>query len=70
VELRYLPLLHMVADIHVPLLDINDIVVDVNHPRATIEMQIHWAGGVHTPLKVRKTNLAATHVPSIATLSN
>ena len=33
---------------------INDIVVDVNHPRATIEMQIHWAGGVHTPLKVRK----------------
>ena len=33
---------------------INEIVVDVNHPRATIEMQIHWAGGVHTPLIVRK----------------
>jgi len=31
---------------------INEIVVDVNHPRATIEMQIHWAGGVHTPLIV------------------
>ena len=33
---------------------INEIVVDVNHPRATIEMQIHWAGGVHTPLTVCK----------------
>ena len=33
---------------------INEIVVDVNHLRATIEMQIHWAGGVHTPLIVRK----------------
>jgi hypothetical protein len=29
-------------------------VIDINHPRATIEMQIHWAGGVHTPLIVRK----------------
>ena len=33
---------------------INEIVIDINHPRATIEMQIHWAGGVHTPLIVRK----------------
>ena len=33
---------------------INEIVVDINHPRATIEMQIHWAGGAHTPLIVRK----------------
>ena len=33
---------------------VNEIVVDVSHPRATIEMQIHWAGGVHTPLIVRK----------------
>jgi len=33
---------------------INEIVVDVNHPHATIEIQIHWAGGVHTPLIVRK----------------
>ena len=33
---------------------INEIVVEVNHPRATIEMQIHWVGGVHTPLIVRK----------------
>jgi hypothetical protein len=36
---------------------INDIVVDVNHPHATIEMQIHWAGGVHTPLIVRKNKV-------------
>jgi hypothetical protein len=36
---------------------INDIVVDVNRPRATIEMQIHWAGGVHTPLIVRKNKV-------------
>jgi hypothetical protein len=33
---------------------INEIVVDVSHPRATIDMQIHWAGGVHTPLIVHK----------------
>ena len=33
---------------------INEIVVDVNHGSATVEMQIHWAGGVHTELKVRK----------------
>jgi DNA invertase Pin-like site-specific DNA recombinase len=38
---------------------INDIVVDVNHPHATIEMQIHWAGGVHTPLKVRKNKFGS-----------
>ena len=36
---------------------INEIVVDVNHPRATIEMQIHWAGGIHTPLIVRKNKV-------------
>jgi hypothetical protein len=36
---------------------INEIVVDVNHLRATIEMQIHWAGGVHTPLIVRKNKV-------------
>jgi excisionase family DNA binding protein len=33
---------------------INEVVVDVNHSSATIEMQIHWVGGVHTPLIVRK----------------
>jgi DNA invertase Pin-like site-specific DNA recombinase len=33
---------------------INEIVVDVNHDNATIEMHVHWAGGVHTELKVRK----------------
>jgi len=33
---------------------INEIVVDVNHSSAIVEMQIHWVGGVHTELKVRK----------------
>ena len=33
---------------------IHEIIVDVNHSSATVEMQIHWAGGVHTALKVRK----------------
>lgn len=33
---------------------INEIVVDVNHESGHIEMKIHWAGGVHTPLRVRK----------------
>ena len=36
---------------------INEIVVDVNHLRATIEMQIHWAAGVRTPLIVRKNKV-------------
>jgi helix-turn-helix protein len=39
---------------------INEIVVDINHPRATIDMQIHWAGGVHTPLIVRKNKVGRT----------
>lgn len=33
---------------------INEIVVGVNHDSGHIEMKIHWAGGVHTPLRVRK----------------
>lgn len=33
---------------------INEILVDVNHESDHIEMKIHWAGGVHTPLRVRK----------------
>ena len=33
---------------------INEIIVDVNHDNAHLEMKIHWAGGVHTPLRVRK----------------
>jgi len=33
---------------------INEVVVDVNHDSGHIEMKIHWAGGVHTPLRVRK----------------
>jgi hypothetical protein len=33
---------------------INEIVVDVSHSSALVEMQIHWVGGVHTELKVRK----------------
>lgn len=33
---------------------IHEIVVDVNHKSGHIEMELHWAGGVHTPLRVRK----------------
>jgi hypothetical protein len=33
---------------------VHEIIVDVNHPGGTIEMQIHWVGGLHTPLIVRK----------------
>jgi hypothetical protein len=33
---------------------INEIIVDVNHESGYVEMKIHWAGGVHTPLRVRK----------------
>jgi DNA invertase Pin-like site-specific DNA recombinase len=36
---------------------INEIVVDVNHDSGHIEMKIHWAGGVHTPLRVRKNQV-------------
>jgi DNA invertase Pin-like site-specific DNA recombinase len=39
---------------------INEIVVDVNHGSAIVEMQIHWAGGVHTELKVRKNKVGHT----------
>jgi helix-turn-helix protein len=39
---------------------INEIVVDINHSSATLEMQIHWAGGVHTELKVRKNKMGHT----------
>lgn len=33
---------------------INEIVVDVNHTSGFIDLLIHWAGGVHTSLRVRK----------------
>ncbi len=33
---------------------INEIVVEVNHTSGFVDMQIHWAGGVHTMLHVRK----------------
>jgi hypothetical protein len=33
---------------------IHEIIVDVNHVSGQIEMRIHWAGGVHTTLRVRK----------------
>lgn len=33
---------------------INEIVVDVDHDSGHIEMKIHWAGGIHTPMRVRK----------------
>lgn len=33
---------------------INEVIVDANHDSGCIEMKVHWAGGVHTPLRVRK----------------
>jgi DNA invertase Pin-like site-specific DNA recombinase len=33
---------------------IHEIVVDVSHDNTTLNMQIHWVGGVHTVLKVPK----------------
>jgi excisionase family DNA binding protein len=33
---------------------INEIVADVNHESGHIELQVHWAGGVHALLQVRK----------------
>jgi hypothetical protein len=33
---------------------INEIVVEVNHTSGFLDMQVHWAGGVHTLLRVRK----------------
>ncbi len=33
---------------------INEIIVEVNRDSGHVEMKIHWAGGVHTPLRVRK----------------
>lgn len=36
---------------------INEVVVDVNHDSGHVEMKIHWAGGVHTPLRVRKNQV-------------
>jgi hypothetical protein len=33
---------------------INEIIVDVNHASGHVELKIHWAGGVHTSLRVRK----------------
>lgn len=42
---------------------INEIVVDVNHPRATVEMQIHWAGGV-TGVTVVRTMIRKQLLPA------
>lgn len=39
---------------------INEIVVDVNHGTENVEMRIHWAGGVHTMLQVRKNRTGRT----------
>ncbi len=33
---------------------INEIVADVNHATGFVDLQVHWAGGVHTTLHVRK----------------
>lgn len=39
---------------------INEIVVDVKHETDNIAMQIHWAGGVHTALNLRKNKTGRT----------
>jgi recombinase-like zinc beta ribbon protein len=39
---------------------ISEIIVDVNHASGQIEMRIHWAGGVHTKLAVRKNQAGRT----------
>jgi hypothetical protein len=39
---------------------INEIVVGVNHKTGNIEMQVHWAGGLHTPLCLRKNKTGRT----------
>ena len=36
---------------------INEIIVEVNHASENIELRIHWAGGVHTALHVRKNRV-------------
>ena len=33
---------------------IHEVIVDINHDSGYIEMQVHWVGGVHTPLRARK----------------
>ena len=33
---------------------VNEIVVEVNHGAGNIELRVHWAGGVHTVLHIRK----------------
>jgi hypothetical protein len=33
---------------------IHEIIVDVNHASGHVELRIHWAGGVHTMVQVRK----------------
>lgn len=36
---------------------INEVIVDDNRESGYIEMKIHWAGGVHTPLRVRRNKI-------------
>ena len=36
---------------------IEEIIVDINHAAGYIEMQIHWKGGVHTPLRAHKNKV-------------
>ena len=33
---------------------LNEIIVDVNHESEHIEMRVHWAGGLHTILRIHK----------------
>lgn len=36
---------------------IEEIIVDINHDSGHIEMQVHWKGGVHTPLRAHKNKV-------------
>jgi hypothetical protein len=36
---------------------IEEIVADVDEPTSEISFRVHWAGGVHTPLRVRKNRI-------------
>ena len=36
---------------------IHEIIVDINHDSGHIEMQVHWAGGVHTLLRAPKNKV-------------
>lgn len=49
---------------------VNEIIVDINHQVGNVEMRIHWAGGVHTVLRLHKNksgrNCSATDIDVIS----